>query len=433
MLPDLDSLASAEVPTSLTSLVISGSVDPLAVARAANGSWDEVTYFRSVDGEELVGLGRAWSTTGGGGDSLFETAASEFMGAGFSEDVRALVGFAFQPTDSLSKDWAAFPNLELLVPQVLVRRVGERSTIVVTLAAGEDPAEVLWKLKQLSRSADVSRQPSEIRVESTPSASEYREAVADGVASIKAGDLIKLVLARRLKISTDVAPDPFSVMAALGEEQPGCYLYGWKRGDATFVGASPELLTERADGWARSIPLAGTAPRGRNDGADVQIAAELLSSAKDRHEHRVMIDDITDRLAPLVDGLTISQPTVEKFRYVQHLVSRITGPVRNGETVLDLAAAIHPTPAVGGVPHEAARRRIQQLEGFDRGWYAGAVGWMHPNGDGQLVVAIRCALLKGSEAILYAGNGIVADSDPELELQETRWKFRALLRHLGEA
>ena len=143
MLPDLDSLASAEVPTALTSLVVKGSVDPLAVARAANGSWDEVTYFRSVDGEELVGLGRAWSTTGDGVNSLFETAAGDFMGAGFSEDVRALVGFAFQPSNRLSEDWAAFPNLELVVPQVLVRRINDQSTIVVTLKAGADPAEVL--------------------------------------------------------------------------------------------------------------------------------------------------------------------------------------------------------------------------------------------------------------------------------------------------
>ncbi len=433
MLPDLDALASAAIPTSLTSLVISGSVDPLAVARAANGDWAEVSYFRSIGGEELVGLGRAWSTSGKGGKSSFAAAASEFEAQGFARDVRALVGFAFQATGTDSEEWSSFPPLELVVPQVLVRRVDGEATIVVTLQAGQDPAEVLWKLRQLSLSGDAPRAPSEIRVESSPTASEYRDSVAEGVAAIESGQLTKLVLARRLKISTDVAPDPFAVMAALGEEQPGCYLYGWKRGEATFVGASPELLAERADGWARSIPLAGTAPRGRNDGADVQIAAELLSSAKDQHEHRVMIDDITERLAPLVNGLTISQPTVEKFRYVQHLVSRITGPVRNGETVLDLAHAIHPTPAVGGVPHDVARSQIEDLEGFDRGWYAGAVGWMEPNGDGQLAVAIRCALLQGREAILYAGNGIVRDSDPELELQETRWKFRALLRHLGEA
>jgi len=433
MLSDLDALASAAIPTSLTTLVIEGTVDPLAVARAASSTWDDISYFRSLDGQEIVGLGRAWVSTGAGEGSRFANAAADFQAAEFAPETLALVGLAFQESGTLSEEWGNFAPLEVVVPQISVHRTADGSTIAVTLQAGEDPAAVLWKLRQLQRGSDSVPVASDFRVESSPTSSQYRAAVAEGVREIDSGKLTKLVLARRLKITTDIAPDPFAVMAALGEEQPGCYLYGWKRGDTAFVGASPELLTERANGLALSVPLAGTAPRGRNDGADVQIAAALLSSDKDRHEHRVMIDDITERLGPLLDGLTISQPSVEKFRYVQHLVSRITGPVRNGETVLNLVDAIHPTPAVGGVPRDAAQMLIEKLEGFDRGWYGGAVGWMRPEGDGQLAVAIRCALLRGRESILYAGNGIVADSDPELELEETRWKFRALLRHLGEA
>ena len=186
------------------------------------------------------------------------------------------------------------------------------------------------------------------------------------------------------------------------------------------------------DGLLSSLPFAGTAPRGRNDAEDQAIAAGLLSSAKDRHEHRVMVDDIRERLEPLVPSLAISEPSVQPLRYVQHLVTRITGPVPPGTTILGLAGALHPTPAVGGVPLDEAMAMIEKLEGIDRGWYAGGVGWLDGAGNGEVAVALRCALLRGTTARIYAGSGIVAESDPESELDETSWKFRALLRHLGE-
>ena len=182
-----------------------------------------------------------------------------------------------------------------------------------------------------------------------------------------------------------------------------------------------------------SVPFAGTAPRGRHGAEDTQIAARLLDSAKDREEHRIMVDDILTRLRPHTTGVAASDPAVERFRHVQHLVTHIEGSCSNGINVLGLAGALHPTPAVGGVPLEEALARIGKLEGIDRGWYSGGIGWVSGDGDGEIAIALRCALLRGGVSRLYAGNGIVADSDPDLELEETRWKFRALHQHLGES
>jgi isochorismate synthase EntC len=135
----------------------------------------------------------------------------------------------------------------------------------------------------------------------------------------------------------------------------------------------------------------------------------------------------------VVPSISVSEPSVQRLRYVQHLVTRITGSVPPGTTVLGLSAALHPTPAVGGVPGDQALAMIDKLEGLDRGWYAGGVGWVDGAGNGEVAVALRCALLRGTTAHLFAGSGIVADSVPEAELDETTWKFRALLRHLGES
>ncbi len=407
------------------------AVSPLDIARAA-ADWDEVVYYHTAHDGAIVGLGSAWTAPMEG--DRFLAAAAALAASGLPAIARLLVGFSFAPDGTTAQEWDGFAPMVLSLPRVSVIENDGTCRLIVALQAGEDPAALADRLESMVKpGVVVAHSPSDLHVESHPSSSTFKANVAEAAAAIRAGDLSKVVLARSLVIASDRTPDAFDIVEQLAQEHPGCYVYGWRRGDATFIGASPELLVSLSGGHVRSIPFAGTAPRGRNGAEDTQIAARLLDSSKDRQEHLIMVDDIVGRLGPITSGVVASDPAVERFRHVQHLVTHIEGSVSNGANVLFLAGALHPTPAVGGVPLDDALARIEKLEGLDRGWYAGGIGWVSGDGDGEIAIALRCALLRGGVSHLYAGAGIVADSDPDLELEETRWKFRALHQHLGES
>jgi menaquinone-specific isochorismate synthase len=196
-----------------------------------------------------------------------------------------------------------------------------------------------------------------------------------------------------------------------------------------FVGATPELLVSRVGDVVRSHPHAGTTPRTGDPEADARRAAALLASAKDRAEHQVVIDMVLDTLLSFTSYVDSEpEPSIVTLANVQHLASMVEGRLASPPAdVLTLVAALHPTPAICGSPTDAARRLIAELEGYDRGRYTGAVGWVDARGDGRFGISIRCAEIDGRRARLFAGNGIVADSDPETELTETRAKLQAML------
>ncbi|CPR12090.1 isochorismate synthase DhbC [Mycobacterium bohemicum DSM 44277] len=203
---------------------------------------------------------------------------------------------------------------------------------------------------------------------------------------------------------------------------------------AALVGASPELLVARSGDRVLCRPFAGSAPRAADPGADAANAEALAASAKDRHEHRLVIESMREALEPLCHELAIAdEPELSRTAAVWHLCTPITGRLREtSTTAIDLALSLHPTPAVGGVPTDAAERLIAELDG-DRGFYAGAVGWCDAGGDGRWVVSIRCAQLSADRrtALARAGGGIVAESDPDDEVAETTTKFATILNALG--
>jgi menaquinone-specific isochorismate synthase len=196
-----------------------------------------------------------------------------------------------------------------------------------------------------------------------------------------------------------------------------------------FVGASPELLVSRAGDVVRSHPMAGTAPRGGDPSTDARLAASLLASAKDRSEHQITIDMVHDTLLPWCSYLDYeAEPSIVPVANLQHLATLVEGRLSQpAPSVLELVLALHPTPAVCGQPRELALAHIIEHEGFDRGRYAGAVGWVDGRGNGSWAVSVRTAQLDGPTARLVAGCGIVADSDPATELEESRTKLQALL------
>lgn len=264
----------------------------------------------------------------------------------------------------------------------------------------------------------------------TPSLShpDWCELVSDATDAIDRGEFAKVVLARAVEVHANraiVIPD---VLRRLHNLYPSCTTFSVDG----FVGASPELLVSRHGNEVVSYPLAGTTARVGDPDADAAAAAALLASDKDRAEHRLTVDGVAAALGPWCVSLEVPDgPGVVALRNVTHLGTRITGVLRDpAPSVLDLVAALHPTAAVGGMPNDAALRWLGQHERLDRGRYAGPVGWLDAAGNGEWWVGIRCAEIDDNRAVLRAGCGIVAGSDPAAELMESQLKLQALLAAL---
>lgn len=252
------------------------------------------------------------------------------------------------------------------------------------------------------------------------SAQAYRSAVAAVAADVRAGRLVKAVLARDVLVSPDGPVDAGSLLDALAAADPGSAVFGVDG----LVGASPETLVSVRRGVVTARVLAGTAaPAG---------ARALLESAKDLREHEVAVASLVDALAPRVDGLAVDGPRLLRMPHLVHLATDVSARIADGSSVLEIVAAVHPTAAVAGTPTAAALARIRELEPADRGRYAGPVGWVDRAGDGDWSIAIRSArLLSDGSLNAFAGAGIMADSDPDAELAETRLKLGPILRPFG--
>jgi len=251
----------------------------------------------------------------------------------------------------------------------------------------------------------------------------YRAAVAEAVRRMRAGELDKVVLAHDLLAVAERPLDARYLLAGLAGRYPGCWSYAVDG----LVGATPELLMRRREGAVWSRVLAGTIWPGPTAEADLGDA--LLGSVKDRHEHRLAVQSLVESLRPLCASLTApDEPVPLVLPNVTHLSSDVVGtlPVKEPASLLELVAAVHPTAAVGGTPREVAVPMIAALEGMDRGRYTGPVGWVDAGGDGELGIALRCAQLDGPVARLFAGCGIVADSDPDTEVREAAAKLLAV-------
>ena len=273
---------------------------------------------------------------------------------------------------------------------------------------------------------------SDLQVREAPGAVVYAEAVRAATERIHAGQLRKVVLARTIEVDAGRDLDPRRLAKRLRSVDPDAYTFIAPTPGGVMVGASPELLVSRRGLDVRSNPLAGSAPRSGDPDEDRANADALVASAKDREEHAIVVEAVADALHPFCEALEHDpEPVLLATANVWHLSTRFKGTLREpAPNALELVAALHPTPAVCGTPREVAQALIAELEPFDRGCYAGPVGWMDANGDGEWAIALRCAELRGTRAILYAGAGIVADSVPEREVDETERKFRAFLDSL---
>jgi salicylate biosynthesis isochorismate synthase/menaquinone-specific isochorismate synthase len=256
----------------------------------------------------------------------------------------------------------------------------------------------------------------------------YVHAGARAVERIRAGEFEKIVLARDVEVHAPLDHDVGAVLGLLREAFASCYVFAVGRGDGAFVAASPELLVRRDGQRASTVALAGSARRSADPSIDDHLGEQLLQSEKDRSENEIVVRRIARALRPHSVWVTAApEPVLVRVANIQHLGTPIRAQLAAPLSAVELAGVLHPTPAVGGEPLDVVSRLIPALEGLDRGWYAGTVGWSDGAGDGEFCVALRCALVRGRLAALYAGGGIVRDSEPSAELAETEIKLDALL------
>lgn len=370
--------------------------------------------------------------------------------SGTPTSLRAFFTLAFDPgnafgTGAERERWRGFEAVEAIVPEILVRYPadagsggGDEAEAVLVGTEERLPA-LATELEGLVRRA---RPPApgtgagDLEVEWA--AGRHRSAVEAALEALReggrTGELSKVVLAHAVEVRRRCPFDPAALLASLRRSYPQCFLFSIRpAGDGSvFLGASPERLVRVRGGSGGSRvcsgALAGTAPRGTTPEEDRRLGDALLASAKDRQEHAIVEEMIAEALGPLCSSLTRGgEPTLDRLENVQHLYTPVTGELRPGSTLFEAVAALHPTPAVGGMPRDRAMAAIRSLEATPRGLYAGVVGWIDAAGHGDSAVAIRSALVDGDRARLYAGGGIVPTSDPDVEVEEIRIKAAAVL------
>jgi salicylate biosynthesis isochorismate synthase/menaquinone-specific isochorismate synthase len=308
-------------------------------------------------------------------------------------------------------------------------------TVNLAVAGDEEPSALLDRLDARLAELEPARMPlldpdpvERARVATAAPPAHYEAAVGRAVERIRAGELEKIVLAREVRVHAPALIDPAPVLGALRDAFPACFCFCVGTPELSFVGASPELLVRREGARAQTVALAGTARRSADPAVDAHLGEQLARSPKDREEQSIVARRIERALEPVsLWTAAADEPQLVKVQNVQHLATAIRAQLVEPMSAVELAGLLHPTPAVGGEPRVAAEPLIPALEGLDRGWYAGPIGWMDTTEDGEFFVALRCALLRGPIAHLYAGDGIVRDSVPADELAETEVKLEALL------
>jgi salicylate biosynthesis isochorismate synthase len=430
-----------------------GGLDPTAIVAASRRSAEPWFCFEQPerDGSALAALGCLVALEASGPARFGEIARRwRALAAGAVTDVRdgppgsglvALGGFAFAPDGAASPRWSGFAPGSLVVPEVsFARRAGTTWITLNVLAAPDDTvpdvlARVHRRLAELRRSELPLLDPAptgRYEVVSPMPPAHFEEAVGRAVQRIRAGELKKVVLAREVEVHAPVDHDPAAVLGLLREAFPACFVFAVGRGEASFVAASPELLVRREGQRVSTVALAGSIRRSADPAVDDHLGEQLLRSEKDREENMIVARRITRALRPHAVWVTAAEePVLVKVANIQHLAAPIRAQLASSIGAIELAGLLHPTPAVGAEPASAALDVIPALEGLDRGWYAGPVGWSDDGGDGEFCVALRCALLRGRIATCYAGGGIVRDSDPAAELAETEVKLQAMLPALA--
>jgi isochorismate synthase len=424
------------------------SDDQLALFAASQGACrDRLLWSQPDAGFHLLGIGSAHVIESSGQRRFSDTASAWRTLCSNAEIEPAdsgpilMGGFSFDTGQPEGAMWRGYPDGRMVLPRVCATTRYGRSWLTVNAVIGphtsaeREAAEIFRHLALLR--AEVAPSPT-CRLSVNPTISELRSAsgwrseVAAAVRTVRRGKLGKVVLARAVRLE---APDPFDPAPALqrlAAGYPTCVIFAIAHGDRCFLGATPERLLRVRGGEVSTICLAGSYARGATEAADRELAEALIADPKERREHGLVLGALIQALTTSCIEVNVPDgPSVLKLSNVQHLCTPLSGRLGPGHSILEIVEQLHPTPSVGGQPRDLALRFIREHEGLDRGWYAGAVGWVDHRGEGEFAVAIRAALLCGAQATLFAGCGIVGDSDPQREYAESCMKLTPMLTALG--
>lgn len=405
------------------------------------------------DGYALAGFGIAAELVAWGDRfaSIQRQAQQLFAGAVILNDDQPLAaphlfgGFAFQNDFVPDNTWTIYAPAWFILPHYQLTQVGDEAwlTINVHLPADEDPDEIVPGLREAlaARYDDLLTQPvgrdepmpEPVAVNYPMSSAAWAQGIETATAQIKSTDLQKVVLSRvaEIRFADNVNVD--GALAYLGDHYPNCYRFLFEpRPHHAFYGATPELLAQVEGRNLTTMGLAGSVRRGLSDAEDEMYAQQILSDPKERHEHALVVEALRERLGPVTTDLHLPDtPGILRLSNIQHLHTPVTGTLQANTGVLPLIERLHPTPALGGKPRELALDFIGEAEPVPRGWYGAPIGWIDHKLDGMFGVAIRSAVSQDKRVWLYAGAGIVADSVPQKEWDETALKFRPMLDALG--
>ncbi|WP_404444800.1 isochorismate synthase [Sutcliffiella horikoshii] len=422
-------------------------LDPLHFFRKSEPFYEGQRFFWSNPDHShmMVGAGVTAEFTAGGEDDRYhdiEAQWKRFIHHAVcnkdSQEVGPVIygGFSFDPKKEKTKLWDQFADALFILPTFMLTKIKGDTYITINYLSDCDES----MLKDLVKLEEELLKSSSIKHVSTTSIVkclemdpvEWKESISKVTEKITEGEMDKVVLARELRVlfqdKVNVAP----VLENLMKEQANSYLFTIERGTDCFLGATPEQLVKKQGNNVQSMCLAGSIARGDSVEEDSLLGKALLSDEKNMHEHDLVVQMIRASLEKVCENVsTPSEPNLYKMKHIQHLHTPVTAETSDDYSLSDLIKLLHPTPALGGFPQEISLQTIREVERLDRGWYAGPLGWMDWKEDGEFVVAIRSGLLQEREASLFAGCGIVGDSDPESEYQETQIKFRPMLSALG--
>jgi salicylate biosynthesis isochorismate synthase/menaquinone-specific isochorismate synthase len=438
-------LASVTVPAACE--------DPVAVVFASRRADEPWFCWEQPDrGITIAAMGEVGSVLSRGPDRFKEVAAecahlsgeAVVMDSGPVDSLTGptwVGGFAFDDNGAKSPEWSSFEPAAMTLPEISFSSNAGATTMTlnVMVESGVDHDQLVSQLVARVATLRSSTLPMidphhayRPSIESTRTPGQFEDSVSSAVARIRRGEIQKVVLAREVLVRSGAAHDPAAIFSAIREGFPACFNFCVGTPEAAFIGASPELLVRCTGRSVSTVALAGSTRRSSDPAVDDHLAQKLLTSSKDRAEQGVVVARIVKALSRLSVWVEAAEdPEIVKVANIQHLATPVVAQLAQPRTAIELAGILHPTPAVGGEPWKKASRVMEDVEYLDRGWYAGPVGWMDGSGDGEFCVALRSALLRDREAHLYAGVGVVGDSDPASELAETEMKLGALLPLIG--
>lgn len=403
----------------------------------------DVNLWLGLGGKSMLGVEVALECAGRKG-GVFSAVSSEWhaaiSGAVALGDIPpfALGGFRFDPSCQASPMWNNFQDGALSIPRLAVLQQRDSAFYVVAadyvpphadLAARFGSMVALWENKDSAPCPPHANAAiASLVVAPEEGKDRWHALVHAALSAISQGKARKIVAARMLRARADVPFAISDVVRRLREDNSKAAVFAFGRKGVYFVGATPEVLITANAGAFRTMALAGSAPRSEDPAQDAAFGEDLLASEKERQEHDFVVQAVSRAIRPhCMRFAADDSPSLHKLKNVQHLITHFEGEILQNSNLLEMLEQLHPTPAVGGVPCADALAFLRTHEGFDRGWYAGPVGWLDANGNGEFMVSLRSGVIDGQNAALFAGCGLVAGSDPEKEYQETQLKFSTML------